>query len=112
MLRSPRISFLITSLTVLYAVITTLFILSGSIQSGWLNRLFLPATDNNASAPFHEQHALSLKQDCALATVTETKAIASFQTLAPIAPGPAYCNECGKDDVLCREYGYGFPTFL
>ncbi|ELU43286.1 capsule structure designer protein [Rhizoctonia solani AG-1 IA] len=106
MLRSPRISFVITSLTALYAAIITLFFLGGWVQDGWFNRLFLPIRDTNISSfPSQEQHPVSIKPGCIPVTVTATKTITSFQTVTPSFPGPAYCDECGKEDLMCKEYG-------
>ncbi|KAF8742138.1 hypothetical protein RHS02_03529, partial [Rhizoctonia solani] len=106
MLRSPRISFVITSLTALYAAIITLFFLGGWVQDGWFNRLFLPIRDTNISSfPSQEQHLVSIKPGCIPVTVTATKTITSFQTVTPSFPGPAYCDECGKEDLMCKEYG-------
>ncbi|KAJ1310849.1 hypothetical protein OPQ81_009367 [Rhizoctonia solani] len=80
--------------------------LGGLVHGGWLDRLFFPASKINISAlPSHEQLPLALEQECVPITVTATRTITSIQTVTPPVPGPAYCNECGKDDSLCNEYG-------
>ncbi|CAE6524133.1 unnamed protein product [Rhizoctonia solani] len=108
MLRSPRISFILTSLITLYAAIVTLFILGESVQSGWVDGFFssLSKSPTNSSALLsYEQQPLALERESTPATVTVTKTINTIQTMVPIIPGPAYCDECGKDDLLCKEYG-------
>ncbi|CAE6469557.1 unnamed protein product [Rhizoctonia solani] len=106
MLRSPRISLIITSLVTLYAATVTFFVLGGSAPGAWIDGFFLHLSETNASALLsHEQLPLALKQECVSTTVTATKTIIAVQTTAPSVPGPAYCEECGKGDLLCKEYG-------
>lgn len=38
-------------------------------------------------------------------TAIATTTVTAVQTVAPPIPGPAYCDECGEGDVLCKEYG-------
>ncbi|KEP55010.1 putative capsule structure designer protein [Rhizoctonia solani 123E] len=60
---------------------------------------------NSSALLSYEQQPLALERESTPATVTVTKTINTIQTMAPIIPGPAYCDECGKDDLLCKEYG-------
>lgn len=109
MLRSPRVSFVVTCLSVVYAAVVTLFILSGSSShDGWLNRLFTATSDYHfSSSPEQPPLGLIPKQDCRTqaTTVTATRTVTTVQTVTPAIPGPPYCDECGKDDTLCKEYG-------
>ncbi|QRW19610.1 GDSL-like lipase/acylhydrolase family protein [Rhizoctonia solani] len=69
-------------------------------------RLISLTRDTNISSfPSQEQHPVSIKPGCIPVTVTATKTITSFQTVTPSFPGPAYCDECGKEDLMCKEYG-------
>ncbi|QRV91601.1 GDSL-like lipase/acylhydrolase family protein [Ceratobasidium sp. AG-Ba] len=106
MLRPPRFSFIIATLTVLYATALTLLVSSGSARDAWLGQL-LPSLGVNEL--MHEPHTL-VNNDSAIVitrtqTVTATTTITSVQTVAPATPGPAYCKECGDEDRLCKEYG-------
>ncbi|QRV76772.1 GDSL-like lipase/acylhydrolase family protein [Ceratobasidium sp. AG-Ba] len=106
MLRPPRFSSIIATLTVLYATALTLLVSSGSARDAWLGQL-LPSLGVNEL--MHEPHTLA-NNDSAIVitrtqTVTATTTITSVQTVAPATPGPAYCKECGDEDSLCKEYG-------
>ncbi|CAE6446514.1 unnamed protein product, partial [Rhizoctonia solani] len=106
MLCSLRTSFVIAFLTTLFSTIITLFILSESTQSSWIDKLFLPFAETNVSALLsHQQHSLTLKQECVPTIAAVTRTFTAIQTMTPSVPGPAYCDECGRDDLLCSEYG-------
>lgn len=115
MLRFPRFSLAITVLTVLYAAILTLLVSNGSAHDAWISRVF-PSLSETVSFASHDHAQHPLKHpESATVTVTKTltqtttaiatTTITAVQTVAPSIPGPAYCDECGEGDVLCKEYG-------
>ncbi|KAG9094352.1 CRISPR-associated endonuclease/helicase Cas3 [Ceratobasidium sp. UAMH 11750] len=113
--RLPRFPLLIATLIVVYAAILTVVVSTGSKRDGWVGRLFPSLEDslNLLHHEHHDQHVLEPKTITVAqthtvtttATATATTTVASVQTVTPAIPGPAYCKECGEDDLLCKEYG-------
>lgn len=111
MLRFPRLSLVITVVTVLYATILTLLVSNSPTHNTWLSRISPSPGDGVPFAQHdHDQHTLNHLEPVTATVTRTTTAIATttvtaVQTVAPPIPGPAYCDECGEGDVLCKEYG-------